>query len=284
MVTKSEIVDIVEIVYFGPALVASAFVCVRHGFSRESGWLLLVILSLVRLIGASTGIAATKNPTNSGLIACSLIMSGIGSTLLVAALTGIVNRIDSGSGQSHLTPRMRRMVQLAGLAAVVLGIVGGTKIASSDPNDRSEGYTYTKAAIILVLVQYLATVAILSFSALNMRFILAGDRTLFFCASIAVPFVLVRVIYSICSAFNPTSRTFSQRSDTATAVAIRAVLAIAMEIVAVSLFIYGGIKAPKIAKGERSEDSINMVEPKHTQQQGVVGAPPQYRPVSSNSQ
>lgn len=279
MISSSEILDIVEIVYFGPALLASAFVCVKHGFSRESGWLLLVILSLVRVIGASTGIAAVEDPTNTNLVICSLIMAGIGSTLMVATLTGIVNRIDSGSGRSPLPPRVRKLVQTIGLAAVVLGIVGGIKIAGSDPDTRSDGYTYTKAAIILVLVQYLASIAILSFSTLNMRYILAGDRTLFFCVSIAAPFVLVRVIYSICAAFNPTSSIFSLRSDTNTVIAVRAVLGIAMEIIAVSLFVFGGIKAPKISKGERSEENKLMDETKLPQEHGVVGQAP-HRPAN----
>lgn len=279
MISSSEILNIVEIVYFGPALLASAFVCVKHGFSRESGWLLLVILSLVRVIGASTGIAAIEDSTNTNLVICSLIMAGIGSTLMVATLTGIVNRIDSGSGRSPLPPRVRKLVQTIGLAAVVLSIVGGTKIAGSDPDTRSDGYTYTKAAIILVLVQYLASIAILSFSTLSMRYILAGDRTLFFCVSIAAPFVLVRVIYSICAAFNPTSSIFSPRSDTNTAIAVRAVLGIAMEIIAVSLFVFGGIKTPKISKGERSEENKLMDETKLPQEHGVVDQAP-YRPAN----
>jgi len=251
MISSSTILNIVEIVYFGPALLASAFVCVKHGFSREAGWLLLVILSVVRIIGASMGIAATADPTNTDLVVWSLIMARVGSTLVVAALTGIVNRIDSGSGRSPLSPRMRNLIQTAGIAAVVLGIIGGIKIADSDPDTRSDGYTYTKAATMLILVQYLASIAILSFSALNMRYVLAEDRTLFFCVSVAAPFVLVRVIYSICAAFNPTASIFNPRSDTVTAIAVRAVLGVAMEIIVVSLFIFGGIKAPKILKGER---------------------------------
>ncbi|KAK5937528.1 hypothetical protein PMZ80_010148 [Knufia obscura] len=278
MISSSEIIDIVEIVYFGPALLASIYICVKHGFSKEAGWFLLIILSLARLIGASTGIAALSDPTNSSLIACSLILSSIGSTILVATLTGIVNRIDSGSGQSRLSPRMRKMIQLAGLAAVVLSIIGGTKVASSDPESRSEGYTYTKAAIILVLVQFMASIAILAFSAINTGAILSEDRTLFFCVSVAAPFVLVRVIYSICAAFNPTSSTFSIRSGTTAALVVRAILGLAMEIIAVSLFIFGGFKAPKIRKGERAEESMPMNESQQPHKHGVVNGA-RYQPV-----
>lgn len=279
MLSSSEILDIVEVIYFGPALLASVFVCVKHGFSREGGWLLLIILSLIRMIGASTGIAATEDPTDTGLVICSLIMASTGSTLIVATLTGIVNRVDSGSGRSSLPPRVRKWLQLMGLAAVILGIVGGTKTASSDSDTRSDGYTYTQAAVILILVQYLASTAILSFSAFNMRYILDGDRTLFFCASMAAPFVLVRVIYSICAAFNPTSSNLSLRSDTTAAIVIRAVLGIAMEIIAVSLFIIGGLKAPKIQKGERTEGDMVMDESKLPQEHGVVGQAP-HRPTN----
>jgi len=270
MVNSSEILDVVELIYFGPALVASAFVCAKHGFSRDAGWLLLVILSLTRLIGASTGIAAENNPTNSSLISCSLITSSIGSTLLVAALTGVVNRVDSGTGQSPIPAPLRKLIQLPGLAAVALGVFGGTKVGSSNASVRSVGYTYTKAAIILVLVQYLVAAAMLGFTTSKMHHIRAGDRTLFFCASIAAPFVLVRIIYSTCAAFNPTSRNLSIRSDTDTAIAIRAILGIAMEIISVSIFIFGGIKAPKIVEAGKPGQKMPMHGTKQPQQQDFM--------------
>lgn len=257
MVTSSEVLDIIEIVYYVPALPVAAYVCFKHGFSREAGWLTLVILSLVRIIGAATGIAAVTDPS-TGLITTSLVMSSIGSATLVAALTGVVNRIENGSRQSHLPARTRKLLQLVSIAAIALGAVGASKMSSSNASDRSSGETYMRVAAILILVQFLATVLILAFSAFNMRAIMDGDRKLFALAAAACPFILVRVIYSICSAFNYNSSTFSLRSTTITAIIVRAVMAIAMEIIATTLLIVGGVVSPKIAQGERVQNDVHM--------------------------
>ncbi|KAJ9655657.1 hypothetical protein H2198_005555 [Neophaeococcomyces mojaviensis] len=257
MVTKSEIVDIIELIYFIPALPLTAYIAYKHGFSREAGWLLLVILSLVRIIGASTGIAATISPSN-GLIECSFIMSSIGSTLLVAALTGIVNRVNTGTGRSPFSSRQTRLLQLVGIAAVALGIVGGSDLTSSDPDTRANGHTYSKVATILILVQFLATVGIAGFTLLNSRYINTADKKLFMFALASIPFVLVRVIYSLCTAFDYNSSNFNLTSNTVAAVALRACLGVAMEIVATTLFIVGGLLAPKMQKTQSYREELTM--------------------------
>ena len=267
MVSSSVIVDFVEIVYFVPALPFTIWVCVMHGFNREAGWLLLTVLSLVRIVGAATGVAAWKEPTNESLVETSIITSSIGSATLVAALTGVVNRIDTGTGGSSLSPRTRTWLQIIGLVSVILCIVGGTKLADSDPETRSEGQSYIKACIILVLIQLLATAMILSLSARKWRYIWEGDRILFFVAAACLPFVLVRVIYSICAAFNPNSSVFGPTSRIVVAVAVRAALAIAMEIIAVTLLIFGGLKAPKMRQGELPSEESSDDEHKHIPQQ-----------------
>lgn len=268
MVSSSVILDFVEIVYFVPALPFTIWVCVKHGFSREAGWLLLTILSLVRIVGAATGVAAWKEPTNKDLIATSIIMGSIGSATLVAALTGVVNRIDTGTGGSSLSPRLRKWLQIVGLVAVILGIVGGINLADSDPETRSDGQSYIKASIILVFTQFVATAIILSLSAKKLRYIWKGDRILFFVAAACLPFVLVRLIYSISAAFNPTSSIFSVTSGTVAAVAVRATLGTAMEIIAVTLLIFGGLRAPRMRQGEvlskeTSEDKHEQFPQQH---------------------
>lgn len=282
MVTSSEILEIVEIIYFAPAVFVALFVCVRHGFSREAGWLSLAILSVVRAVGAALGIAATKNPS-TGLITAALVLSSIGSAVLVAALTGIANRIETGSGLSHLSPKIRKYIQLIGLVAIIMGIVGGTKVADSDPDTRSDGYTFIKVSAVFILVQYLANVYLLSLSAMNMRRIIEADRRLFFAAAASCPFIFIRVVYSLCAAFDPTSSVFSTRSNSVTAVAVRAVMAIAMEIIAASFLLFGGLVAPKMQTGEvkNADAQHELLHQKgyssdETRYQAPVGPAPRY--------
>jgi len=260
MFTKSEVLDIIELIYFVPALPLTVYIAYKHGFSREAGWFLLIILSLVRVLGASTGIAATISPS-TGLIETSYVMSGIGSTLLVAALTGIVNRINDGTGRSPLSPRQMKLLQLISLAAVVLSIVGGTDIASSSSNTQASGHTFSKVATILILVQFLATAGIAALVFVSFRYVNAGDKRLFLFALAAMPFVLVRVIYSICSAFDYHSSNFSLTSTTIAAVVLRACLGVAMEIVATTIFIIGGLLAPKMQVPQNQRDDLTVQQP-----------------------
>ena len=255
MVSSTEALDIVEIVLFIPAFLVSIFVCVKHGFSREAGWLLITILATVRIIGGATGVAGERE-NNTGLLIASLVLNGIGSATLVGAITGVVNRIDTGSGLSRLPPRIRKFVQIFALASVVLGSLAGSKVASSDPDTRNEGYTYLKVAVILIFLQLLVTTYILAVQFLKIHKVLDSDRRLAMIAAAALPFVFVRSIYSICAAFDPTSPTFSTRSHTLTAVILRGVLGIAMEIIATALLLLGGMIAPSMKKdtAARSEE------------------------------
>lgn len=250
MPTASEVLEIVEIIYFAPALPVSLYVCFRHGFSRETGWIFLSLLCAIRVAGAATAIAANRNST-TGLVTAAFVLASIGSTFLVAALSAIVNRIETGSQQSHLPARVRRYLQIIGLLAIILGSYGGSEVASSDSETQSSGYTYVKVAILLILVQYLASIFILSCSARHIRAVKDSDRKLFFAACAASPLVLIRIIYSTCVAFEPTSTTFSLRSTTVTAVAVRAILAVAMEIVAATVLLLGGMLAPKMIRAQQ---------------------------------
>lgn len=93
MVTAREVLDIIELVYYTPILFISIFVCFKHGFKRSEGWLFLIILSLLRLIGAGTGVAAVSNPGNKSLIACSIVCAGIGLSPLLLALVGFTRKM-----------------------------------------------------------------------------------------------------------------------------------------------------------------------------------------------
>lgn len=274
MVDASEILNIIEIAFFVPALPLSIYVCYKHGFKREAGWLLLTILSVIRIVGAACGIAASKNGDQT-LIEISLIMSSVGSATLVAAFTGITNRVAEGSKGSPLSTQQRKLLQIIGIVAIILGIVGGTKIADTDPSTRSTGQTYLKVAVIMILIQYLATCIVLGFSAMNFRHILDVDRKLFFCVVLAAPFLFVRVIYSILAAFNSNSSTFSLLSTTIVAVAVRACLGIAMEVVTVYLFILAGIVSPKMITGHRSSEVESSTQ-QPTQLKGQYPTPPAY--------
>ena len=92
-VSPREALDIVELIYYAPALVLSIFIVVKHGFSRQLGWIFICILSLLRIIGASTGIAWVHNPNNDSILEAYIITDTIGLSPLLLCLLGMIKRV-----------------------------------------------------------------------------------------------------------------------------------------------------------------------------------------------
>lgn len=85
---------IVELVYYVPAFLIATFVGFKHGFGRAAGFLFLVILSAIRIVGSALEIAAEEetNPSTA-LFAWSAILSSLGLTFLINAELGILKRM-----------------------------------------------------------------------------------------------------------------------------------------------------------------------------------------------
>jgi hypothetical protein len=92
-ITYSDAIAIAQIVYYSPALLASIFVCVRHGFSKASGWFFLILFCLIRLIGASAELATITNPTSSTAITIALICAVMGTSPLLLSSLGLISRM-----------------------------------------------------------------------------------------------------------------------------------------------------------------------------------------------
>jgi hypothetical protein len=84
-------VSIAELIVYLPAIVVSAIVCKRHGFSRSSGWLFTLILCLVRIVGACCQLATYKSES-IGLLEAVVIIDSIGISPLLLATLGLLSR------------------------------------------------------------------------------------------------------------------------------------------------------------------------------------------------
>lgn len=89
---KQGYVSIVELIVYIPSLVLGVIVCFRHGFKRTSGWLFIVILSVIRIAGAVCQLLTLNNPTE-GLVKASLILDSIGIAPLLLMVLGILSRL-----------------------------------------------------------------------------------------------------------------------------------------------------------------------------------------------
>ena len=236
-----EIVDIVEIIFYVPALGLSVWCCVRHGAGRQLGWFYLVVLALLRLIAASTGIASVHDPTNTNLTATWLTCYGIGLSPLLLALQGILKRLNEGMKRHGFQPRYIQMLSVLVLAALVLAIIAATKLYSSDPSTASDGLDFQKAAIVVFLVTFLLLAALAVFTAVKKQYIYKGEERLLAAVLLSLPFLLIRLVWSMCSAFDNSSTTFSLVSSAHTPVAVWAIMSVLMEFIVVSIYIAAGL-------------------------------------------
>ena len=242
MVSSREVVDIVELAFYSPVLLATIYVCYRHGIGRQQGWLYLGILAILRLIAAGTGIGYIHDPSNSTLIQCSIICYGIGLSPLLLALLGILQRLHEGMKGRGLASRQIRIISIPLLVGLILGIVAGTKEYDDDPSSRTTGQQLQEGAVILFLVGYLLLAALTLFTVVKKNHILEGEQRLLAAAVVSLPFLLVRIIWSLISAFDHNySGDFSLLADSNTAVVIWAIMSVLMEFIVVLLYLFAGL-------------------------------------------
>ncbi|KAL2009787.1 hypothetical protein VTN00DRAFT_5594 [Thermoascus crustaceus] len=251
MVNPREMLDIIELIFYVPALIISIFVSARHGFGRQLGWIFLCILSIIRLVGAVTGIASIRNPSE-GLFEATFITNSAGLSPLLLAMLGMLKRVHDGMPIGKgFSPRLFNSIHLPTMAALVLAIIGGTKSFNPDIDTQNTGRMLIKVAVVLFLVVLivLAMIALVTFSKIG--HVVHGERKLVFAAVLSLPFLFVRILYSIIAAFSsPNSKVFSLVSDTKTVVAVQALMATAEEFVVATIYLLTGLLTPVIARSQ----------------------------------
>ncbi|KAJ5121847.1 hypothetical protein N7448_002978 [Penicillium atrosanguineum] len=233
-VVTTEGVAIAELVVYIPVALCAIFVVVRHGFHRQLGWIYLVIFSGIRVGGSVMEILSTKNPNNANDKEWATILQSVGLSPLLLSTLGLLKRIidetserapsDPTSGgnlalqgfaassgivgklvsiyTNKATATSRRskiiqLIQIPALIALILAISGGTDQASSNVSDQKSGKTETRAAIILFLVIYLAACFFWVITVRDLGRMVSSQRRLFLGVLLALPFIAVRLLYSL---------------------------------------------------------------------------------------
>lgn len=194
-----------ELVVYVPALFIAIFLCIRHGFARSSGWFFLIIFCLARLIGPAMQLAEISSPTDIALYEGSAILNNVGFSPLTLAALGLLSRLLDSINKSHHTiikPSMLRIIELVVVVGLILGIVGGVDAATSYQKTLNyQPGSLNKAGTSLMIVAFVllcTATAITSFSVSHAEH---GERRLFLAVVLAIPFLLVRLVYSIFSTF-----------------------------------------------------------------------------------
>ncbi|KAL8848718.1 MAG: hypothetical protein Q9221_006262 [Calogaya cf. arnoldii] len=272
---------IADIVFYTPALILSIIIITRHGFKRRFGWIFLTFLALIRLIGNSEEIAANAQHSN-GLFIAAAVLNALGLGPLLLVMIGMLKRVDQVVSQDRANPnrsplhaapaRFLNLCRILLLVALILAAIGSMKLYSSDLSQHSGGITLARAGIIIFLLLFLGlagvTTALVSHTFRRCELINIGERRML-CAVIAsVPFIAVRLLYSLLVFFDTTSSTLTLQGGN---VWVRSFKSVAEEWVTVILYLAAGQAAPRVARGEvqvaptAGADKLEESEPAHEQ-------------------
>ncbi|KZT06263.1 uncharacterized protein LAESUDRAFT_653709 [Laetiporus sulphureus 93-53] len=205
-------IAIAELVVYVPVLVVALMLVLRHGLARRAGWVFLVILSIIRIIGAATNIASERDGnSDKTLIIIYSVMEASGVSPLLLATAGFLQTACADSlDDQPLVARALRLMSLLGTVALALAIAGGvTAGQATTESSLTQGTNLRHIGDILFVVLFGLICLMLGYCWMNRERILKFRRRLITGTSIAIPFLGIRVLYSLLSAYAPLTESIS---------------------------------------------------------------------------
>jgi len=240
MLAAFEILAICELIFFFPAFLVSIAVVYKHGAGKRLGWRFLVMTSLFRVVGAICAIVLVESPS-SGVTITYDIMNNFGLSAIIYTSLGLLGLVEAGM-QGHALPfQLFRVLGLPGLAGLVLSVVGATNLLGNNTSNTSSGFAELKAAVMLFLAVYVADILITVHAFLKAAHVRAGERRLLYAVLATLPFMAVRMIYSILCVFANKRKYFSSWSLEWTAILVHGLMGVLMEVIIVTIFIIVGL-------------------------------------------
>lgn len=236
-------IALIDLIFFSLCLLLSTFVCFRHGFSRSSGWFYTLVLCLIRIIGGICQFLSHSDQS-AGLIQTILILDSVGLAPLLLATLGLLSRfVDFVNASS--TPRFKirhfRVLKLVLLVATILAIAGGTSI-SVDSNGNYQIPTTSKVGVVLYIVAFTCIALMVLLSSPQASVVAVKERRVPIAIGVALPFIVVRLLYSVLSVFLH-NHLFSVANGST---AVRLGMAVVEEIAVVGIYALLGLFVDKL--------------------------------------
>ena len=170
MLDSHGILAAIELAFFAPAIGLSIWIVLRHGHSRKLGWFYLVLLCLLRLIGAiCTLVSEASHNYSVGLLTTIAVTNAIGTAPLLLALMGFMERMHDGMERKAIPLIVFRPLHLISLVALVLAIVGGTDESSNKLSTFHTGRKLLVTAAFIFLAIFLSLAAITLYTTTQVR-------------------------------------------------------------------------------------------------------------------
>ena len=240
-------ISIIDLIFFLPALAVAGLLTYRHGFHRSTGWIYLVLLSLMRIIGSSMQLATIKQPDDTSILVGAQTLQNTGLSPLILTILGLVMRVLQAIPEKSRprlpntqTLRMSQVIVVVGLILIIVGGVNiGDEISNALTKRQSISYTVpseSKAGIALLIVGYVLVGLSAAGLALSISSVPSGEKRLILAIFAAMPFVLVRLIYSCMSTFDSSNSNYRQYGGSTNAGYYVLGMCTVMEIASVLIF------------------------------------------------
>ncbi|KAH7408869.1 hypothetical protein BKA64DRAFT_742075 [Cadophora sp. MPI-SDFR-AT-0126] len=207
--TSLSFLSIATIVFYSSATLFSIFLCLRHGFSPNTGFIFLIFFSLIRISGAALHLASIHaSPMEAGILnTAALVLSFTGVSPLLLAALGLVYRVRFGMVKIY--PTMMKPVHLVVLripvmAALVLCDEGAIEYGAGIGAARISKVPITsRIGVVLFLVVSIATTVLTALLFKIRSRLDEPDQYILYAVAASLPFIFARVIYGFLGAWAP---------------------------------------------------------------------------------
>ncbi|TCD68835.1 hypothetical protein EIP91_009702 [Steccherinum ochraceum] len=248
------VVALAQAIIYVPILCFSAVLVARHGIRRRAGWIFLVILSLVRIVGGAIHVVSEQQSNPSAtLVTTFTILEGVGLSPLMLATLGFLSTIGQGVSESGRLVKVLRLLGILSTVALILTVVGGVNLGNAKTQkdvDSATNFRHIGAVLFGILYALVALTHGYLWS-LKDR-IMKHRRTLLAGISAVLPFLFIRTLYGVLSAFSPTSfpgspatrNSLSKYSASTGSWEIYMAMSVIPELLTVSTYLFVGTKVP----------------------------------------
>ncbi|KAF2213564.1 hypothetical protein CERZMDRAFT_90483 [Cercospora zeae-maydis SCOH1-5] len=244
--TTHGILAIAEIAFFAPAFVISVGLCIKQNCIRNLGWFYMVMISILRLVGASCVLyMETQNSYSSGLQETAAITSAVGTAPLLLALLGLVARVNESMRPDGLSRNVFRPIHLVSLAALILSVVGGINTSKSGKDSYDLGRTLLKVGSVIFFLIWMTLSALAIFTFCRRFRAPSSESKLVLTCVCVLPFLLVRLVYTLAVSFSSPGSIFAYPSPS---VPVQASMMFAMEAIVLCFYIIAGLLTPRQVK------------------------------------